>query len=256
MLPPSEPVWCERDPARSAPPLDAELTGWEVWKRRRSHWNARRAQGGISYFLKWFFHWPWSNPASTEWRNAHRLEALGVPTVTAVGWGRHARGGFIVLEGSPGFPANAWRRHGLDGERLGRLARELAGHVATLHDAGLCHRDLNVYHVLIDADRLRLIDVGRVTRFVRSRWIVKDLASLFLSARTEGVPFSVCRAFLRAYLRASRRRWPRRGLVRAICTKAERYRRHNVKGTPSQVLDTQKTEEDHSAMGIALPEDH
>ena len=220
-------VWRERDPDRLAPPVDASLAGWEVQKRRRSHWNARRVHRGQTYFLKWFFHSRWANPARREWENARSLTALGIPTVLPVGWGLHFRGSYVVLEGSPGFQADEWEQHGLPARRLDRHALQLASYVARLHDARLCHRDLNVYHVLLDADTLRLIDVGRVMTFVRRRWIVKDLASLLHSARRERVPDRTCRLFLRAYLQATQRDWKRRRLLRAIEVKAERYRRHN-----------------------------
>jgi len=94
-----------------------------------------------------------------------------------------------------------------------------------MHDANLCHRDLNVYHVLVDGDASRLIDVGRVIRFVRRRWVVKDLASLLASARREGYPAWSARLFLGGYLKATRRRWNRRGIIRAVARKAERIRR-------------------------------
>ena len=109
------------------------------------------------------------------------------------------------------------------------MARALALYVARLHDAGLCHRDLNVYHVLIHEGALRLIDVGRVRPFVRRRWIVNDLASLLDTARLEGMPASVARAFLASYLKETRRAWSRRAVLRAVELKARRYRRHNEK---------------------------
>jgi tRNA A-37 threonylcarbamoyl transferase component Bud32 len=222
-------VWVEAVPGRPLPPLDEDLAGWEIEKRRASHWNARRSDGGSLLFLKWFFHGPLARPARREWRAARRIEALGIPTVVPVGWGTHRRGSFIVLEGSPGFPASAWRAHGLSPHRLEALAEIFASQVARLHDAGLCHKDLNVYHVLVDGEGLRLIDVGRVARFRRRRWIVKDLASLLASASREGIPHSTARRFLGRYLAGTRRSWNRCRLLRAVREKAEVYRRHNEK---------------------------
>ena len=116
-------------------------------------------------------------------------------------------------------------RSGGSARVLRGLARGLAAGVARMHDANLCHRDLNVYHVLVDGADYRLIDVGRVMRFVRRRWIVKDLATLLASARREGYPAWSARLFLREYLMATRRRWSRRGIIRAALRKAERIRR-------------------------------
>ena len=163
------------------PPLDGGLEGWTVEKDRASHVNARRLHGGREFHLKWFRHGVLGNPGRAEWRNAARIAALGLPTVVATGWGRHPGGSFVVLEGSPGRPGDAWIRSGVGGKALRSVTRELAAGVARMHDANLCHRDLNVYHVLVDGCAFRLIDVGRVMRFVRRRWIVKDLASLLHS---------------------------------------------------------------------------
>lgn len=225
----SQPAWLEWDPSRSLPPIDSGLTGWEIQSRRKSHWNARRLEGGKTHFLKWFFHGPWANPARREWRNARLVSVLGIPTVLAAGWGRHDQGTFIVLEGSAGLPAEAWLRRGATPEALLHHAMDLAALAVSLHDAGLCHRDLNVYHVLVSEEGMRLIDVGRIARFTRRRWIVKDLASLLASARREGFPASAARSFLRRYLELTCRPWSRRSLLRAVLAKAERYRRHNEK---------------------------
>jgi hypothetical protein len=221
--------WVETLPGRSLPPVDRDLAGWTIGKRRPSHWNAWTRHQGTTFHLKWFLHGRLAAPARTEWRNARRLEALEIPAAIAVGWGRHPRGSFCVLEGSPGFPADEWRAHDLTWRDLLALSRTLAAHVARLHDAGLCHRDLNVYHVLIHDGAVRLIDVGRVRSFTRRRWIIKDLASLLDTARLEEVPAGAARAFLATYLRETRRAWSRRSLVRAVELKARRYRRHNLK---------------------------
>lgn len=221
--------WIETLPGYALPPVDVALENWTIGKRRATHWNAHTRHEGKTFHLKWFLHGRFTAPARTEWLNARRVEAVKIPTVVAVGWGRHPRGSYCVLEGSPGFPADEWREHGLSARELRSLARTLAAYVARLHDGGLCHRDLNVYHVLIHEGALRLIDVGRVRPFVRRRWIVKDLASLLDTARLEGLPASVALAFTASYLKETRRAWPVRALARAVELKARRYRRHNEK---------------------------
>lgn len=206
-----------------------DLSSWAIQKARKSHWNACRSVEGKTYFLKWFFHGRFRSPARTESENARRLKELGIPTILPVGWGVHRRGSFLVLEGSTGFPGDAWREHEVSQERMQRLIEELSRHVAKLHDAGLCHRDLNVYHILVDGDHLRVIDVGRVAPFRRRRWIVKDLASLLCSAETERFPFRLARLFFRGYLRRTKTSWNRRWLLRAVQAKAREYKRHNEK---------------------------
>ena len=183
------------------------------------------------YFLKWFFHGRRGDTGAIEWRNAHVLEALRIPTVEAIGWGRHRRGSFVVLRGAPGLQADERWRGGIDRATALSWTDALARYVAVLHDAGLCHRDLNVYHILLDADQgPRLIDVGRVTAiggWRPRRWLVKDLASLHYSAFRERFPSWMGRRFLRGYLEATGRSWPRRRLLAQILAKSARYRRHN-----------------------------
>lgn len=229
-------VWDERDSRAERPPLDGELTGWNVRRRRRSHLNAIRRHEDREYHLKWFFHRPLGalgslgsfggNAARRELESARRLHELGIPTVEPVGWGHHSRGTFFVMEGSPGAPLYALPEPPAAGD-LGGLARELGRLVALLHNADLCHRDLYVDHVLIHRGTLRLIDVGRVRRFRRRRWIVKDLAGLLFSAWREGLPAALARCFLGSYLAHSARRWERRRLIARLVRKARRYQRHN-----------------------------
>jgi tRNA A-37 threonylcarbamoyl transferase component Bud32 len=235
-------TWRELAAGLDPPPIDRSLAGWAIEKSRPSHLNARRMEDRRTLHLKWFFHGPIAAPARREWDGAKALAALGIPASLPLGWGVHPRGSFIVLEGSPGFPADAWRENGVTAERLDRLTAGLATLVSTLHDANLCHRDLNVYHVLVDGDSLRIIDVGRVRRFLRRRWIVKDLASLLASAVREGFPQRAARLFLSRYLSQTRRAWNRRRLLAKVTAKAERYRRH-----------TEKKEKEEKAIPLRKP---
>ena len=217
---------CEAEPLTQS---SLSLREWEETKRRPSHINAvlRTAHG--TYHLKWFFHSWLRNPARAEWRSAQRISEVGVPTVHAIGWGRHVDGTFVVLRHVAGDPLDVLHTAGMDDSTCVDLAKKLARLVARLHDAGLCHRDLNVYHVFVDGYDVTLIDVGRVRRFRRLRWLIKDLASLLDSARFQGFPRRAARAFLAEYLRASRRSWIRRDLIRRVDRKARAYRRHNAK---------------------------
>lgn len=226
-------VWVTAAEA-TKPPLDAELTGWDVRNRRSTHLNARRLHEGREYHLKWFFRRLGDlNPARREFESAIEVSRLGIPTVVAVGWGRHPRGTFFVMEGSPGgtfydLPRRPERRD------LDRIARDLGEVVARLHDARLCHRDLYVDHVLIDGGRIRLIDLGRVKWFRRRRWIIKDLGGLLFSAWREEVPESAARRFLSSYLAHTRRPWKRRRLLARVLRKARAYWRRNGAPPPTR----------------------
>jgi tRNA A-37 threonylcarbamoyl transferase component Bud32 len=70
-----------------------------------------------------------------------------------------------------------------DAKERARLGAALSKLVVRLHSEGFHHRDLYLQHVLVPADdgALVLIDVGRVARGSRARWLVKDLAALLHS---------------------------------------------------------------------------
>jgi len=73
--------------------------------------------------------------------------------------------------------------HEPDGGALIQLIDRLLGLVLALHVRGWHHRDLYLHHILIDSEgELVLIDLGRARRprWMRRRWLAKDLAALLL----------------------------------------------------------------------------
>jgi heptose I phosphotransferase len=169
------------------------------------------------------------------------LVSAGVPTAPLVFTGVDRRLGSVTgtLDLAPALPLDrVLRDGGLLGAPRRRLLRDLAEAVARLHDAGLHHRDLYLNHVFVEpaADRPRfaVIDCERVARHRRvlSRWVVKDLAALEVSAPPEARPAERL-AFLVAYLRARglRPRRRLRRLARRVRRKARRMRFH-VPRTP------------------------
>jgi len=226
---PRELVWEEVVESEPRPPVDAELDGWEIHRHRPGRTNARREFEGRRFQLKWFTHSERATrggPARTEFANARTLAGLGVPGVIAVGWGRHATGSFLVMRESPGAPIYSLPSPPT-AEQYRAVTTALANYVARMHDAGYCHRDLYLDHVLIDGLDMHLIDVGRLLAFRRRRWVIKDLSALLFSAWREGVPAQYSRLFLRTYLAATRRRWRVRKLLGTLARKAQRYREHN-----------------------------
>ena len=173
------------------------------------------------------------SPARREAENLRALAAAGLPVPRALAWveedGARAhprRGGrsALVIERVP--VATDLRalleRPAMDEkarrERALRL-EELAGLVQRFHAAGWIHRDLYLHHgVLSERGELCLFDLGRARhgRRHRSRWYVKDLAALLMSA-PEAVTRSERWRFARRWFagsgihgRAAHRRWAER----------------------------------------------
>lgn len=111
------------------------------------------------------------------------------------------------------------------------LERRLCDLVVRFHRAGFIHRDFYLPHVLVRASdgELVLIDVGRARRksVWRSRWYVKDLASLLFSAPNQ-VGARARLAFLSRWLdaRGITSRNARRRFARAVARKARRIAAH------------------------------
>jgi tRNA A-37 threonylcarbamoyl transferase component Bud32 len=116
-----------------------------------------------------------------------------------------------------------------DARVRGRRSAELLDLVVRLHGQGFHHRDLYLQHFLVRQGDgvLVLIDVGRVRRGRRSRWLVKDLAAL-LHSTPERVTSREKLHFAAGWLdargitgRGARRRW-----LRAIERKRARIAAH------------------------------
>jgi hypothetical protein len=111
-----------------------------------------REDGRTTWFLKWFFHGPWRNPARREFHAAAaRVAALGNPDRPSAGLGTPRPGHLPRHRGLTRLPRDRWRLgHLTPATTLEAHCVRLADLVARLPRAGLCHRDLNVYHVLVD----------------------------------------------------------------------------------------------------------
>ncbi len=164
--------------------------------------------------------------AGVEWTALHAVRALGIHTVTPAGYGcqgfNPARQRSFLLTEDLGESVTlesllmAWA--GL--ERLSReelrLKRELirgtAQLIQRLHAHSLIHRDLYLCHIRIriadlanhgqdGCPPLYLMDLHRtqVRTFRRTRWIVKDLGSLYFSALHIGLSKQDRFRFIREY---------------------------------------------------------
>jgi hypothetical protein len=133
------------------------------------------------------------NAAEAEVAGIELLNSHQIPTVPLVGWGKLADGrSFVISEDLKDFrAADKAIASGLPFDRLIEATADLA---AKVHSSGLHHRDLYLCHFFVKAGgddlELRLIDAARVRRLpwlFRQRWIVKDLAQFWYSAKKLGI---------------------------------------------------------------------
>ena len=148
--------------------------------------------------------------AENEWRAVERLQAIGIPTMRLVGYGKRGRNparieSFIITEElRPTISLEDFCRNWPAAPPPPVLKRALIRRVAEitrgLHAHGINHRDLYICHFLLDtagppldADgrlaRLFLIDLHRAARHrrLKRRWRVKDVAGLFFSSLDIGL---------------------------------------------------------------------
>lgn len=172
--------------------------------------------------------------AAAEWRWLHVLPLLGLRTPAPLAWlGDGGEKSMVVTRGVAGQACDAWlveaNADGWLADFAAWACREVAPRVRALHDAGLVYRDLYWNHVFADDPRRggepTFLDVERVcrVRWLRRRWLIKDLAGL-LSSLPVDVPLRLQLRFARAYWREPLRR--RRRWLAAIARKAARIRAH------------------------------
>ncbi len=186
----------------------------EIFRQVAERVTLRFEQQGNTYFLKYhrgvgwreiiknllFFRLPVLG-AENEWRAIRLLEKQGVPTMRLAaygqqGWNPAGRESFIITEELKPTVSLEDFFKGPEGESTGlamkrRLIAEVAGMTRAMHRAGMNHRDLYICHFLLHTDKLAegevklsLIDLHRaqLREQVPTRWLAKDLASLYFSA--------------------------------------------------------------------------
>jgi len=178
-------------------------------------------------------------PGRVERENHLRVSSLGIPVpeVVAAGWG--PAGSFVATaEVRGGIPLDSFLEGKLSlavgREELRRkreILKALSGLVRALHDAGLCHRDFYLCHVLIvpeAGDSLTLIDLQRVKKAFpfKRRWVIKDLASLNYSARGSFVSGTDRLRFLKLYAGVGSLGKLEKRTASRVSRKTARIRRH------------------------------
>lgn len=143
--------------------------------------------------------------AANEWRAIHRLEEIGIDTLTPVAYGEQGLNpakklSFVITEELTGTLSLAkyverWRDQAPSFPIKLAIVRALAYLASTLHENGINHRDLYLCHFLLDVsegidkvnqDNIKffLVDLHRaqIRSRVPERWQVKDVASIYFSA--------------------------------------------------------------------------
>lgn len=190
-----------------------------------------------------------------EFDQARRLSEASVPAAQAIGFVEEMRGLFesrsvVLLAAAAGEAFDRrWRELARISAPITRgaprfdLTRRLARFVGAFHGTGARHRDLYLCHIFADIDaatprppRFMLIDLARVfrPRLRITRWTIKDLAQLDVSARQIGATRTDRLRFLAAYLglqrRAPRTRWFARRVARKSDWILRRIHRQETRG--------------------------
>ena len=188
--------------------------------------------------------------AGPEYRAALQLKAAGVPSLEPVGfgvqgWNPAALCSFLVTEDIGPLPSLEtfcvhWRTQRPSWRVRRALIERVASVVARMHAAGVNHRDLYLCHLLLDPAsvttarnaaeiRLYIIDLHRaqIRAKVPRRWLIKDLAALYFSARDIGLGQRDVLRFLRCYFDGQMRAvlMQHDSLLRAVSDRAGRFAR-------------------------------
>ncbi len=186
----------------------------DVYRNKEGRKTLRFERGGKSYFLKLHTGIGWSEifknllqlrlpvlGASNEYRAIGDLQDIGVDTMSVAAYASEGANpatmhSLIVTDDLVGtisledYCAD-WAQHPpAVGVRL-RIIKKLADSAASMHRAGINHRDFYLCHFHLDPQslgcaelRCYLIDLHRaqIRDKTPRRWLVKDLAGLYFSA--------------------------------------------------------------------------
>ncbi|HUY33795.1 MAG TPA: lipopolysaccharide kinase InaA family protein [Pirellulales bacterium] len=198
---------------------------------------------------------PAATPGVTEAGHIARLQRLGVATMPLVAWGQRLGSdgtaeSFVLTEELAGFTqldhflrrrfpplasgSAAGRRPAPRDGELRRLIRRVADVAARFHGLGFNHRDFYCCHFFIRETlgrgfEVHLIDLQRVEerRWLRRRWLVKDLGQLAYSAPRDRVSGAQRMAFIKRYLGVSKLRAADKRLIRAVLARQRALERRH-----------------------------
>ncbi|RLA53295.1 MAG: lipopolysaccharide core heptose(I) kinase RfaP [Gammaproteobacteria bacterium] len=238
--------------------LVQQLEG-EIFRDKEGRQTRRFSYGGNYYFRKLHSGIGWLEivknfsqakmpvlGAINEWQAINRVKALGLDTLNAVaygkkGWNPATQLSFLVTEElTETISLEDYGAKWLEKPPSLREKRAIITRVAciarTIHQAGINHRDLYICHFLLDQSkearqnklepRLFLVDLHRaqIRNKVPTRWLVKDIASIYFSSLDIGLTRGDVLRFLQVYFDAPLRDTlvAREGLLARVTRRAIR----------------------------------
>jgi heptose I phosphotransferase len=188
---------------------------------------------------------PAPTPGRIEAANVRRLASQGIAVMRLLAYGEKVRAdglqeSFVITEELEEFAElHHYLRRKYSGpptehseKTLLQLIRDIARIARRFHAAGYNHRDLYCCHFFVkelpsERCEIRLIDLQRVQRrrWLRRRWIVKDLAQLSWSAPTVCIQCRHKIAFLHEYFGVKKLRAAHKRLIAAIIHKQRKMER-------------------------------
>ncbi len=159
--------------------------------------------------------------ASNEWHAINRVRELGLDSLNPLAFGERGfnpakKLSFLVTEELSGTLslakyAEQWPDKPPPYNERCALINKVATIARTIHHAGINHRDLYICHFLLDISaeaktaltdpKLFLVDLHRaqIRASVPSRWLIKDVASIYFSSLDIGLNKKDVYRFLRVY---------------------------------------------------------
>ena len=213
----------------------------EIFREKEGRRTVRFALNGKHYFLKLHEGVGWGEilknllqfrlpviGATNEWLAIKKLHRLGLPTMTAVGYGRRGFNpakqlSFLITDEltdtlSLEDLCATWPQRPPDFNLKQALIRQVAEIARTLHENGVNHRDFYLCHFRADLSmgrenlnpenlRLYVIDLHRaqIRKKTPLRWVVKDLGGVYFSALNIGLTSRDLLRFMAFYRRKNLR---------------------------------------------------
>ncbi len=220
----------------SDPFVAIEQQQGEIYREKEGRRTLRFEEDSAGYFLKVHTGVGWAEiiknllqlrlpviGATNEWQAIIKLHQLGVGTMNLVGYGKRGSNparqlSFVLTEELIDMVSLEdlcadWKTTPPPYRQRKLLTTALAKSAGTIHTHGINHRDFYICHFLLkqhDAvltggeaePKLYVIDLHRaqMRQQVPSRWLIKDLASLYFSAADIGLTKRDVVRFLRYYL--------------------------------------------------------